>query len=111
MNIDININGEDQVARNFARRGKEIKPVLQRVVSKVALNVERFGKIYSPVKTGRMRASIFPVNITTMQVNVGPKVEYAKYVHARIPFMNAARQDTLPTVDKILKDELRKALK
>lgn len=111
MNIDINIQGDEKLSKDFARHAKEMKPMLQRVIAKVALTVERFGKIYSPVKTGRMRASIYPVNITTLQVNVGPKVEYAKYVHARIPFMTAARQDTLPTVDKILKDETRKALK
>lgn len=108
--LKIEIKGLDEMARKFKERGKEIEPMITRVISKVALLVERFGKIYSPVKTGLMRASIYPVNISTLQVNVGPKVEYAKYVHARVPFMFAARQDVLPSVDEILKSEARKAL-
>ena len=111
MKIDIEIQNFKEVADRFKQRAKEIKPAIQRIVSLVSLNVERFGKLYSPVKTGRMRASIYPVDINELSARVGPKVEYAKFVHARIPFMFAARQDTMPTVAGIIKKEINKAIR
>lgn len=111
MDLGIKIFGLTELTRKMKKRADEIEPLLGRVIMKVALLVERHGKEYSPVKTGLMRSTIYPVNITNRQAAVGPKTEYAKYVHARIPFMSAAREDVLPSVDGILEEETRKALK
>lgn len=111
MDIKVEIENYKEVSKRFADRAKDLPGALQRVVAKVTMLVERQGKIYSPVKTGRMRASIIPINITEFSASVGPQVEYAPYVHYRIPFMSAARQDTMPSVDSIVKTEIKKALK
>lgn len=111
MNIAIEIKGADEVSKKLKEQGKSVADSVQTIITKVALNVERFGKFYSPVDTGLMRSTIYPTNITGREAWVGPKTNYAKYVHARVPFMTAARQDTLPTVDAIIKDTIQKALK
>lgn len=111
MDIRIEIQNNDKVAANFARRAKEVPKALQRIISKVALTVERYGKMYSPVRTGLMRSTIYPVDINQSNAWVGPKVEYAPFVHRRVPFMFAARQDTVPLVPGLVKAEIKKALK
>ena len=111
MDIKIEVENYKEVSQKFAERSKEMPKAIQRIVSKVALTVERFGKIYSPVKTGRMRASIIPINISQMSASTGPQVFYAPFVHARIPFMFAARQSTLPSVQQIIDKEIKEALK
>jgi hypothetical protein len=109
--IKVEIKNYNEVSRSFRERSKSVLPALDRIISKVALMVERQGKLYSPVKTGRMRASIYPVVMSNLVTNVGPKVDYAKYVHARVPFMTAARNDVDPKVRDIVEDEIRRALK
>lgn len=111
LNIRLQIKGNDEVAAHFKKWAAETPKGIARVIQKVALLVERYGKIYSPVRTGLMRSSIYPVVKNEHETWVGPKVEYAKYVHARIPFMTAARQDTLPSVDELLRKEVRDYLK
>jgi len=111
LDVKFEVQGYKELSKKYGERSKAIKKVSQRIISKVALTVERFAKIYSPVKTGRMRASIIPVDIDQMSAKVGPQVEYARYVHKRIPFMYAARQDTLPEVQGIVRGEVRKAMK
>ncbi len=106
--ITLEITGADEVAAKFGKRAAMVVPALQRVMAKVALLVERQGKLYSPVDTGRMRASIYPVTISTTETDVGPKTSYAKYVHARVPFMFAAREDAIPQVGQFLSDEVNK---
>ncbi len=110
MELEITIEGAEKVAANYIKRAKEVPGGLQRAISKVALLVERYGKTYSPVDTGLMRSTIYPVNVSTMETWVGPKTFYAKYVHARVPFMFAARQDVLPSVQDIIKEEVKKIL-
>lgn len=111
MKIDIEIQNYKQVSENFKRRAKDLPTALQRAVSKVTLLVERYGKLYSPVRTGRMRASIIPININKVTASVGPQVSYAPYVHRRVPFMYAARQSTLPQVGRMFNDEIKIAIK
>ena len=111
MNLSIDVDGNEEVARHFTNRSKAMLGAVQNIISKVALNVERFGKTYSPVDTGLMRSTIYPVSIRTNEAWVGPKTFYAKYVHARIPFMTAARESTIPTLPSIIKQEVEKAIK
>ncbi len=111
MKIDIEIQNYKQVSDRFKQRSKNLKGAIQSIVSKVTLTVERFGKYYSPVKTGRMRASIIPVEINQLSASVGPQVTYAPYVHRRIPFMYSAKIEAEKQVDDIVKTEIRKAIK
>lgn len=110
LDMKIEIANYKELSKKFKDDANRIGGVTQTIVSKVALLVERQAKFYSPVKTGRMRASIIPINIDQMSATVGPQVEYAKYVHNRIPFMFAAREDVVPQVEGIVKQEVRKAL-
>lgn len=110
LGITIDATSLQKAKKSLDKKGKNVAGVIQTILSKSVLIVERYGKLYSPVRTGRMRASITPISITEMSAAVGPQVEYAKYVHRRIPFMFAARQDAEPEVQKVARDEIKKAL-
>lgn len=110
MNLQIEIIGDLSLAKKLKQSSDKVVQSVQAIISKVALTVESYGKFYSPVDTGLMRSTIYPVNISTKEAWVGPKTFYAKYVHARIPFMTAARESTMPSVDTIIKDQIKKAI-
>lgn len=110
LNIQIDASSLANAKASLGRKGKNVAGVIQTILSKSVLVVERYGKYYSPVKTGRMRASISPIDISNTYATVGPQVDYAKYVHARIPFMFAARESSLAEVQKIADDEIKKAI-
>lgn len=92
------------------------------ILKKSIYVVEGKGKYYSPVDTGRMRASIGlgggfgdkpGINFERLNegtASVGPTVTYAKYVHARIPFMFTAAHESLGQIKRIAQDEVKKAL-
>lgn len=109
--MNIEIKGNKEVAADFKRMATETPDAIERIIFKVALNVERYGKNYSPVDTGLMRSTIYPVFKSKNETWVGPKTEYAKYVHARIPFMSAAKEDAEMSVLSIIKAEMRRVIK
>jgi len=111
VDIKVEIQGNDVVSKRFRDASKDIPSALDRTIAKVSLLVERFGKYYSPVKTGLMRSTIYPVMKGKLVAWVGAKTSYAKYVHARVPFMYAAAAQARPSVQSILKTEVKKSLK
>lgn len=75
------------------------------VVKKVALDIERDGKIFAPVLTGTLESSI-SADINGLSAEIGPHTDYEAYVeygtskmHAQ-PYMGpAAEKNTPPFVD------------
>jgi hypothetical protein len=100
-----------------------MKEVKSKVLRGSALAVEKWGKYYSPVDTGRLRASIGnnsgfgdPSGIDLSQimfdrVKVGPTAYYAKYVHRRTPFMYSATRSSVPDIEKLTKRLVKEAIK
>lgn len=111
MNIQINTSELVRSEKRLREKGSSVAKVIQTIITKSALIVERYGKLYSPVLTGRMRASITPIDITESSAAVAPQVEYAKYVHRRVPFMFAAKESALPDIQKVATDEINNAIK
>lgn len=124
MQISISISGLETTGRNLSRTVKNIDGVKNTIITKSLQVIERFGKYYSPVKTGRMRASIgggaFQGGVFSQGEGIergesfaviGPTVEYAKFVHRRIPFMSTALISSITPIERIAKEEVRKALK
>lgn len=112
MNISIDASTLDRVSDKFGDRSEKIKTVIGSIIKKAAFVVERHGKFYSPVDTGRMRASITEgVVFQERSAQIGPTVTYAKFVHARIPFMTAAATQSIPEITKIAQKEISEAIK
>lgn len=111
MNIEIDSKDLILLRKHFNNRADKMEKVIGTIIKKSALTVERFTKMYSPVRTGRLRASIMTTEIATLYATVQPTVYYAPYVNARVPFMFAGRQDSLPEIEQITKDEVQNAIK
>ena len=105
------------------RRSDRLKSAKDNILKKSIFILEKYEKYYSPVDTGRMRASIgggsfaggsfgegegiyFGDNFAS----IGPTVVYAKYVNARTPFLAAAAQESIPEISKVATEEVRKAI-
>lgn len=110
LNIQIDASSLEKAKKSLAKKGQNVAGVIQTILNKSAVIAERYGKIYSPVKTGRMRSSIALININESSATVSPQVFYAKYVERRIPFMYAAQQSALPDIKRITDEEIKKAL-
>jgi len=109
------------------KRSGDIKDAIETILKKSVFIIERYGKYYAPVKTGRLRASIGGgsfsggsfsegegIDFSRLRENlasIGPTVKYAKYVHDRIPYMSTAAQESLSEIERVARDEVRKALK
>lgn len=125
MRITIDIGSAKQTAENFAKKSSNVNAAIKVIIKKSIFVIEKYAKYYSPVKTGRMRASIGvsgynidgqfdtgekSVDIADTYGTIMPTVTYAKYVHRRTPFMSAAAQDSLAEIEQIAKSEIEKAL-
>lgn len=112
MNISIDLRSLENMRGNMKERAAKIADAVDMIITKSVYVLEGKEKFYSPVRTGRMRASIGDgIIFGKLFGSVGPTVDYAKYVNARIPFMSAAAQESLKDITKIAEDEINKALK
>lgn len=112
MKINITFQNLAKVKKNFSNREQKIKEVTKRILEKSVLLVERFSKIESPVRTGRLCASITEgKELFDTFARIGPTVEYAPYVHWRNPFMKRGVDNALPEIRKVVKNEVEDAIK
>ncbi|HEX5429858.1 MAG TPA: HK97 gp10 family phage protein [Patescibacteria group bacterium] len=123
MEIELDLNDLNRVKGNFETRSANIIKAVNTILSKSIFTVQAQAKIYSPVRTGRMRASIGGgsfnggsfqsgegIEIYPTYATIGPTVTYAKYVERRTPFMHAAAEDSRNKIQQIVNDEVKKAL-
>jgi hypothetical protein len=124
MKISIDITELEKFNRRMVARGEKVQTSIKTIITKALFIVERYAKYFAPVKTGRLRASIGGGSYTGgsfqagegIEVNeewgaIGPTVVYAKYVHARIPFMWAAAQKSVNDINQMVKKEIAEAIK
>jgi hypothetical protein len=112
MQINLKIQGLDKAVGNFHHREQKMKQAVSNIISKSLLLLERYTKIESPVRTGRMRASISEgKELYPTYARIGPTVFYAKYVERRNPFMERGAKNSLPDIRNAIKDEVAAALK
>lgn len=117
MGLNIEIEGVDQMRKNFDKRGKSIEPSLNNIIQKSIFTIEREEKIQAPVDTGRLRSSITEGReFRNLYGSIGPTVTYAKFVNYGTrfqkanPFIDRAIDSAIPEIRKITKDEIDNAL-
>lgn len=125
MNITIDIGSAVRTSEEFKQRSAAIKGAVEVIIKKSIFVLEKYAKYYSPVDTGRMRASIGPsgysldgkfstgeqsVEFGQNFATIMPTVTYAKYVQQHTPFMTAAAQDSLGEIEQIAKKEINSAI-
>lgn len=90
----------------------KIAKIIQNVIYKGALLVERYGKQNAPVDTGRLRASI-STEIRPTSATVSTHTNYAIYVHDGTrfitgrPFMTNAAESADKQISDIIEQELK----
>ncbi len=90
--ISVNITFEPPLEKVAAAyRRADIQGFIEReVVTKLAFEVERFAKQVTPVRTGRLRASIGTSNLMSgLGAIVQTNINYAIFVHEGTKFMRA----------------------
>jgi len=112
MRLFINPFNLTQTQKHFSLRSDKMKEAREHILEKALLLIERYSKIESPVRTGRLRASISEGKyLYERYAQIGPTVEYAKYVHYRNPFMVRGVDNALPDLRKMIKEEVKQAIK
>jgi hypothetical protein len=111
MKLSINPFNLATVQRHFDLRSDRMKKARENILQKALLLIERYSKIESPVRTGRLRASISEGKyLYEKYAQIGPTVIYAKYVHWRNPFMKRGVEQALPYIQRIVKNEVQQAI-
>lgn len=112
MRIDIQALNLERSTAKMKDRGKALKNGLQRILQKALFIVEGQAKRESPVRTGRMRASITEGReLYPTYARIGPTVTYAKYVHKHNPFMDRAAKKSVPDIKEAIRDEIKEIIK
>ena len=118
LNFEIKIEGTEELKKKF-QRDYLLREPMQHLFSKAALTIERQAKIYSPVDTGRMSASIthdISGSIVPLWSRVSVPVEYASFVEygkgkprgrGRIPFFGPAIEKVRAKVEALLQEVAR----
>jgi hypothetical protein len=122
----LDIEGVENLKWAMERRAGAIKNAVDTIIQKAIFLVERHAKFLSPVRTGRMRASIggggfeggsYPagegieMHLEQRYATIMPTVEYAQYVHRRVPFMTGGLYEAIPEIKEVAQNEIAKAIK
>ena len=108
MAAKIVIRGLEETQAKMSQVMKDLKgQPLQKAMRDATLVVTRQAKIYSPVDTGRLRASITPEVVrrdTVVQGIVGSNVFYAPFQEGRKKYLYRALIENAEKIYRILKD-------
>ncbi len=81
MKIEVKVTGLKELQIKFKRMGVESKGLISTIIKKIAFKIEGESAKESPVKTGRLRRSIFSKVESPVLVVITAPVEYATVVH------------------------------
>ena len=113
LKLDLEIQGMEELQEKLEKEALIGSP-LKMLMGEAALRIERQVKIYSPVDTGRMRASIQPTvskDPIPLWSKVNVNVDYASFVEygggqprgaGRIPFFGPAIKEVKARIDSLL---------
>jgi hypothetical protein len=99
--LAVEIEGPDLLAE-LTTIANAITPELASVAGQIGQAIEDAAAGPTPVRTGRLLASIFWEVDSAAGVVVGPHVSYGPFVHERVPFMLMAYQIAEPEIDRLL---------
>lgn len=112
MRVDIQPLNLFRSRQKMENRTKKMKDAIEGIFIKSLFVLEKYSKIESPVRTGRMRASITDgKQLFPTFAQIGPTVHYAKYVHKKNPFMARGARKSLPEIKKVVKQSVSEAIK
>ena len=107
----------DQMAAEFAAEAAKARSEVAKIVRAAAFELQGLARVYSPVDTGALRASIsvgHPTgrSLTTndIEAQIGPTVEYGAYVEFGTairggqPYMTPAAEAVVPAFERRLRD-------
>ena len=108
MAAKVVIRGNEQVQAKLNQVAKDLQgEPLEKAMKDATLVVTRQAKIYSPVDTGRLRASITPEVVrrdTVVQGIVGSNVFYAPFQEEKKKYLYRALVENAGQIYRILKD-------
>lgn len=113
--IEIRIKGLDELINKFGYIPSKMRDELDKAIKKSAYLVESFSKPVTPVKTGRLRASIRS-EFKPLEARVGPHTDYAFFVHEGTrrmkprPFMKWGAEKATSKILGVFQDAVKRAL-
>lgn len=132
---NLQIQGLDRLQRYLSDRPDKLRLHIKRILSRAVLGIEQQAKLFTPVDTGRLRASIgggsfsgtsartgkvvgvpgsfapgTGIVVGDVQASIGPTTNYAPFVHQRIPFMTMGVEAAIPGIKQFIQDEIKQAL-
>lgn len=114
MIISFNTDSLEAFAGIMKRVEEKSPEIIDNALMKAGFLVEREAKKLTPVKTGRLRASIAVESLIALRkekhVAISPHTDYADYVHRRVPFMTAGYYTAKGRIDELFADIVVKEL-
>lgn len=80
MNVNIKIDGKDEVIQNINKLSAAAKKAVKEQVGKSALNIQKNAKARCPVDTGALRNSITVDFYGELSAEIAPHMPYASHV-------------------------------
>ena len=115
MTAKIVIRGLEETQQKMSQVMKDLRgQPLQKAMRDATLVVTRQAKIYSPVDTGRLRASITPEVVrrdTVVQGIVGSNVFYAPFQEEKRKYLYRALTENAQRIYQILQDAVAKIVR
>lgn len=115
MAIRVEIHGIDETQEKINQVMKDLKgPPLQKAMRSATLVVTRTAKVYCPVDTGRLRASITSSVVTRREVVqgiVGSNVFYAPFQEERKKYLYRGLVENAQRIYQILADAVAKIVR
>lgn len=119
MPITVKIHNLKELQSLMRRFPVPMAKNLNVAIKKSAFALEREAKEVTPVKTGRLKTSIF-TRVRTFKATVSPNTDYAYTVHeglgsnknkGRRPYMEWGKENSKLAVDKYFSEAVDKTLK
>jgi len=114
VEITITVENAEKLQQALRRLDDAVQRDIQEQLERWALEVCEHARALAPVRTGRLRSSIY-AKTGGWTAEVGASAEYAVYVefgtrHMQAkPFLHPAIEEHLPTLEAVLLDVLKKA--
>lgn len=114
MIISFNTQSLENFAAILKRVEEKAPEKIDQALMKAGYLVERESKKLTPVRTGRLRASITTESLLELRkekhIVISPHTDYADYVHRRIPYMTAGYYTAKERIERLFNDLVIKEL-
>jgi hypothetical protein len=102
MILSVDISDLKAFGKQVARIAQDQPSKISKALMTAGYLVERESKMVTPVRTGRLRASIDTQQKTPYSVAIGPHTNYAIYVHYHTPYMTSGFYSAKARIESIM---------